>query len=150
MERYGFADAFKGRKVNHKRATIKQNQGSSQGMARLQSMSLAVVILACSCVASAVLTVLAWNVLAERRAIQCTDAAIGTYWESLETHRRAGDLVNPGWTWERLASVQRVYKVGFYGVWGLFAAAAFWGAAVWRRNREVWFPGRGVWDGGLG
>src|SRR6266446_3485791 len=67
---------------------------------------------------------LAWNIQIEHRAFRCTDdVGFGFFWESMETHRGAGDIVASGWTWGKIKVIQGAYEVGFITIWLSIAAA---------------------------
>jgi hypothetical protein len=67
-------------------------------------------------------TMTAWSHF-EDRAFHCTDRMSVFFWDSIETHRGAGDTVLPGWTWAQIKSTQKKYEIGFGALWVLIAAA---------------------------
>jgi hypothetical protein len=72
-------------------------------------------------VASAFITWLVWEMHMEGRAFRCVDAGLFTIsigpWSHAETHCSAGDQLQPGWTWQKVALVNMLYKVGFIALW---------------------------------
>ncbi|HZR20714.1 MAG TPA: hypothetical protein VFE51_25765 [Verrucomicrobiae bacterium] len=71
--------------------------------------------------ASLLITWLTWETLVNGRAFRCTDAGPFTlslgFWTSAETHQSAGDQIQPGWTWEKVAEVNGFYKLAFFALW---------------------------------
>ena len=69
--------------------------------------------------ASLLVTWLVWEIGIDGRAFHCTDAgtlSLG-FWTNAETHQSAGDQIQPGWTWEKLAEVNGFYKLAFFALW---------------------------------
>jgi hypothetical protein len=69
--------------------------------------------------ASLFITWLAWEMAIDGRAFHCTDAGTLSlaFWTNAETHRSAGDLIQPGWTWEKLGFVNQLYTAAFLVLW---------------------------------
>ncbi len=63
--------------------------------------------------ASLAITWLVWELTIDGRAFRCTDAGTLSlaFWTSAATHESAGDQIAPGWTWEKLAFVNWLYKL---------------------------------------
>ena len=71
-----------------------------------------------------------WETQISERAFHCTEEgclSIG-FWENPETHQAAGDQIMPGWTWEKLAVVRRLYQAAFFilSLVGTVAAFHMW------------------------
>ena len=60
-----------------------------------------------------------WNTQIERRAYQCNDDIWPCAWitTDMSDHRDAGDTLSPGWTWEKIEDVGRMYRIGFFVLW---------------------------------
>jgi len=69
--------------------------------------------------ASLAVTWLVWELAIDGSAFRCTDAGTlsDAFWTSASMHESAGDQIAPGWTWEKLAFVNRLYKVAFFLLW---------------------------------
>ena len=64
------------------------------------------------------LTWCAWEMQMNGRAFVCNDTGISlAYWTSANLHQSAGDRIQPGWTWEEIATVNRFYRLGFFVLW---------------------------------
>lgn len=65
------------------------------------------------------MTWLVWELAIDGRAFRCTDAGTlsEAFWTNVTLHESAGDQLAPGWTWERLAFVNWLYKVAFIILW---------------------------------
>jgi hypothetical protein len=87
-----------------------------------------------SCLLAALLiTWVVWEVSVDGKAFRCSDEgtlSLG-FWTSAETHKSAGDRIQPGWTWERVSRVNALYKLGFLALWigGSVVALRLHGAA---------------------
>lgn len=72
-------------------------------------------------VASLLITWFVWEMQIGGRAFHCTDAGPFTlslaFWTSTDTHESAGDQIQPGWTWEKVAVVNGFYKLAFFALW---------------------------------
>src|SRR5690348_9047324 len=69
--------------------------------------------------ASLVVSWLVWELFVEGQAYQCTDAgtlSLGP-WMSADTHRSAGDRIQPGWTWDRVILARRLCLLSFVVLW---------------------------------
>src|SRR5882724_8728707 len=69
--------------------------------------------------ASLVVTWLVWEISIDGQAFHCTDAgtlSLG-FWTSADIHQPAGDQIQPGWTWEKVAVVNGFYKLAFFALW---------------------------------
>jgi hypothetical protein len=85
---------------------------------------------------------LGWSKQIEGRAFRCNDDTYPFVWfrTHLETHRRAGDTLCPGWTWERIRSVQRLYEAAYYPLC-LFAATLGYLALSKLTSKSIAEPG---------
>jgi hypothetical protein len=71
-----------------------------------------------SLMVSLVITWMAWELFVSGRAFQCTDSGFdAAFWTSAGTHQSAGDIILPGWTWEKLRLVNGIYTIVFFGLW---------------------------------
>jgi hypothetical protein len=71
-----------------------------------------------SLVASLVITWFVWEILIYERAFHCIDGGLSiAFWMSADTHESAGDIILPGWTWEKLKLVNGAFMMAFYALW---------------------------------
>ena len=69
---------------------------------------------------STLVTTIAWSIQIEPRAFQCNDSCgwpFDNYWTSMDDHRRAGDKISTGWTWEQLEGIRWIYIAVFLLLW---------------------------------
>jgi hypothetical protein len=86
-------------------------------------MRLLIVSLALGFFVSLFVTVVAWNIQIEHRALHCTDdVGFGFFWEDLEAHEQARDTLSPSWTWEKLSATQKKYDIAFFSIWLIVVA----------------------------
>jgi len=72
------------------------------------------------------LTMLAWNTQIEHRAFYCTDdIGFGFFWEDVNDHRGAGDVLAQGWTWKQLEVTRAIYITVFWLLCVAIGACAF-------------------------
>jgi hypothetical protein len=75
---------------------------------------------------SLVVTWFVWEATIYERAFHCTDDGLDiAFWMSADTHESAGDIIQPGWTWDEVRTVNRMFMISFYalglgGGWLLF------------------------------
>ena len=76
-----------------------------------------------------------WNGQIECKAYQCNDDIWPFAWYSTDMsyHRDAGDTLSPGWTWEKIEGVGRMYHAGFFILW---AAATAVTSTMWMKRWE--------------
>jgi hypothetical protein len=67
----------------------------------------------------------------EHRAFNCTDGMGGIFWDSIDAHQAAGDMVLSGWTWQKIKAAQGFYETGFIVLWFAIAVTP---ALVLRRK----------------
>jgi len=74
------------------------------------------------------LTWLGWSTQIEGRAFLCTDDTYPIVWwgEDLDTHRRAGDTLGAGWSWEKIRRAQGLYRAIYYLLWLTGVAGTYW------------------------
>jgi hypothetical protein len=59
-----------------------------------------------------------WEMLIYERAFHCIDGGLSlAFWTSASIHQSAGDIIQPGWTWEKLKIVNGIFKAAFYALW---------------------------------
>ncbi len=72
-------------------------------------------------VASLLVTWAVWEIQIDGRAFHCTDAGPFTlsvaFWTSANLHQSAGDQIQPGWTWDKVAVVNGYYELAFFALW---------------------------------
>jgi len=103
--------------------------GGLEGVTLLTMAMLAVLAV------SFISTWFVWETQISERAFHCTEEgclSIG-FWMSPETHQAAGDTIMPGWTWEKVAVVRRLYQAAFLTLSLAGAVAAF---RVWKLDAE--------------
>jgi TRAP-type C4-dicarboxylate transport system permease small subunit len=88
-----------------------------------------VIIASLACLVAALfITWLVWEMQITERAFHCTDDGLSiAFWTSAETHEAAGDKILPGWTWEKLKAVNRIYEFAFFTLWIGGSVVAFRG-----------------------
>jgi hypothetical protein len=75
-------------------------------------------------------TWVAWEVFISGRVFQCGDIGLDVaFWMSADTHEAAGDVIMPGWTWERLKTVNSIFKLAFFALWIAVTMASL---RIWR------------------
>ena len=67
---------------------------------------------------AAVFTWFVWEVMIGDRAFRCNDGGLSiAFWTSADTHKSAGDTIVPGWTWDKVRTVNGIFKLAFYALW---------------------------------
>ena len=73
-------------------------------------------------VGATLLTLIGWRIQIEGRAFQCNDwVPLATFTTDMTGHRQAGDTLSPGWAWEDIERVGRVYQIVFWLLWVIVA-----------------------------
>ena len=70
-----------------------------------------------------VLTLVCWNLQIEGRAFHCTDdMGLGDFFMGIDNHRKAGDVLLPGWSWDGVELIRWIY-LGVFFLIGLLPVA---------------------------
>src|SRR5438105_9429037 len=110
-------------------ATRSFRTGGPEGVALLTMAILSVLAV------GFISTWFVWETQISERAFHCTEEgclSIG-FWMSPETHQAAGDKIMPGWTWEKVAVVRRLYQAAFLSLSLAGAVAAF---RIWKLDTD--------------
>lgn len=71
-----------------------------------------------SLVLAAVFTWFVWEAMMTDRAFHCNDIGLSlAFWTGADIHKSAGDTIAPGWTWEKVGTVNDIFKLAFYSLW---------------------------------
>ena len=88
-----------------------------------------------SLVVSLVVTWFVWEVLIHERAFHCYDGGLSiAFWTSAATHESAGDSIMPGWTWQKLDTVNGIFMFAFYALWFIGSVIGF---RIFYRKDEI-------------
>jgi hypothetical protein len=69
---------------------------------------------------AALVTTVGWTMQIEGRAFQCNDwIPFSTFSTDMTNHSQAGDTISPGWTWDGIERVGRVYRIVFWSIWAI-------------------------------
>ena len=80
------------------------------------------------------MTCLLWNIQIEGRAFQCDDwIPFANFETDMSNHREAADTLSPGWTWEKIEGIGRMYRVGFFVLW---AGATATISTMWMKHKK--------------
>jgi hypothetical protein len=80
-----------------------------------------------SLVISLVVTWFVWETLIYERAFHCIDGGLSlAFWTSADVHRSAGDIIQPGWTWEKVKMVNGIFMAAFYALWFIGSVIGFY------------------------
>ena len=94
------------------------------------------------------ITWLGWTIQIKDRAFHCNDGLPFTnYQTSMSSHRDAGDILSPRWTWDAIERIGRFYRFTFYLIW-LFSSAAL--TYRWTSNKRAEQGGPGYPPQGVG
>ena len=72
---------------------------------------------------AAIITTVAWNDRIEDKAYHCVDMGFLGPWDDMDTHKKGGDILLPGWTWEQLKLARSHYIEAFWTLWLVMAGA---------------------------
>lgn len=100
---------------------------------KMRLMMVIVISIGIGFVGATLLTLIGWRIQIEGRAFQCNDwVPLATFTTDITGHRQAGDTLSPGWAWEDIERVGRVYQIVFWLLWAVVAGLV---TVVWIKKR---------------